>query len=87
MIQPHIAPAYQLSPRSRPRLFQLSWDNSKIRTRNPHDERKLDKHMAWGTLYPNGLVTLDNGGTFETRTELEYQMELRGKYRIEFLDE
>jgi hypothetical protein len=73
-----------LTSRKQPRLFLLTWDNSKTRTRDP---RKGDKQEAYGTVYPNGLVTLDNGQMFTMMSELHHLLDLKGSYEIVYLDE
>lgn len=67
-----------------PRLFTVKWDNSKTKTR---DTRKHEKHEAFGTVYPNGLVTLDNGTIYATMSELHHLLDLKGQYEIAYLDE
>jgi hypothetical protein len=73
-----------LKSRTQPRLFLLRWDNSKTRTRDP---RKGNKQEAYGTVYPNGLVTLDNGQMFTMMSELHHLLDLKGSYEIVYLDE
>ena len=82
---PQLPPQMPMSlARKLPRLFEVRWDNSKTRTRDP---RKNDKQEAFGTLYTTGLVTLDNGGIFATMGEMRHMLELKGEYEIVFLDE
>ncbi len=73
-----------LKRREEPRFFKAIWDNSKTKTR---DTRKHDKHEAWGTHYPNGLVTLDNGSVFTMMGELHHLLDLKGQYEIRYVDE
>jgi len=73
-----------LQRRAQPRVFLVSWDNSKTRTR---DTRKNEKHEAWGVVFPNGLVTLDNGYHAETMSELHHLLDLKGQYEMKYLDE
>ena len=70
--------------RSLPRVFTVRWDNSKTRTR---DTRKHEKQEAFGVVFPNGLVSLDNGSTFSMMAELHHMLDLRGTYEISYLDE
>ena len=67
-----------------PRLFLLRWDNSKTNTR---DSRKHEKQEAYGTLYPNGLVTLDTGSVFAMLGEMQHTLGLKGELEIAYLDE
>ena len=67
-----------------PRLFLLRWDNSKTNTR---DSRKHEKQEAYGTLYPNGLVTLDTGSVFAMLGEMQHTLGLKGKFEVAYLDE
>lgn len=73
-----------LKQREEPRVFVVTWDNSKTKTR---DSRKNEKHEAWGTHYPNGLVTLDNGGVYTMMSELHHLLDLKGQYEIRYVDE
>ena len=70
--------------RRQPRLFVVRWDNSKTNTR---DTRKYEKQEAYGTLYPNGLVTLDTGSLFAMLGEMQHTLGLKGVYEICYLDE
>jgi len=67
-----------------PRLFVLHWDNHKVLSKR---RDKDDWHEAYGTLYPTGTVTLDNGMFYRTMGELRAAYEAMGSYRVEFLDE
>lgn len=67
-----------------PRLFRVLWDNSKTKTRDP---RKHHKQEAYGTVYPNGLVTLDNGQVFTMMSEMHHLLDLKGRYEIIYEDE
>lgn len=73
-----------LARRKQPRLFLLEWDNRKTKTRDPH---KNVMQEAWGTCYPNGLVTLDNGQRFDSLSEMHHVLDLHGSYEIHWLDE
>lgn len=63
------------------RLFRLTWDNSKVRTRDPH---KNDSRVAIGCHFATGYVCLDNGTAFETLSEMQHLLGLHGKYSIEW---
>lgn len=67
-----------------PRVFILSWDNHKL----THKRRDNDDwHEAWGTLYPSGKITLENGMFYESRSQMEAAYRQAGSYRVKFLDE
>lgn len=83
-ITPATVVAALLARRKQPRLFFLEWDNRKTKTRDP---QKHVAQEAWGTCYPNGLVTLDNGQRFESLSEMHHLLDLHGSYEIHWLDE
>lgn len=77
--------AYPLrTPATLPRLFVLHWDNHKVLSKR---RDKDDWHQAWGTLYPTGTVTLDNGMFYRNRDEMEAHYRAMGDMRVEWLDE
>lgn len=67
-----------------PRIFTLLWDNHKIHYRKRDTD---DWHEAWGTLYPSGKITLENGMFYEKQSQMEEAYEAMGSYRIVFEDE
>jgi len=67
-----------------PRLFCVTWTNARKNTR---DLRRHDSNEAFGTQYPNGFVTLDNGASFETLGELRHFLDEHGVHSLQFLDE
>ena len=72
--------------RKYPRIFVLTWDNSKIRTRD--HVMKMQVHETWGTVYPDtGYVTTEIRQNFESMFELHTTFGLRGWYEVQFLDE
>lgn len=71
-------------PRNLPRLFRVSWTNSRKNTR---DARRYDANEAFGTQYPNGFVTLDNGASFEMLADLRRFLAEYGEYTLTYLDE
>ncbi len=79
-----VAVAAILARRRTPQLFFLEWNNSKTKTRDPDKQRMQE---AWGTCYPNGLVTLDNGQRFESLAEMHHLLDLHGQYTISWLEE
>lgn len=90
MIQQHPATTPQatvaaiLERRRKPQVFFAEWNNAKTKTRDPNKNRMQE---AWGTCYPNGLVTLDNGQRFESLSEMHHTMDLHGTYEIHWLDD
>jgi hypothetical protein len=66
-----------------PRLFILSWDNHKL----THKRRDNNWQEAWGTLYPSGKITLENGMFYDSRSQMEAAYRQAGSHRIAFLDE
>lgn len=67
-----------------PRIFKLHWDNHKIHYRKRDTD---DWHECWGTLYPDGGVTLQHGMFYRSQGEMEAAYEAMGSFRIAFLDE
>ncbi|HVB73116.1 MAG TPA: hypothetical protein VNE38_06120, partial [Ktedonobacteraceae bacterium] len=49
--------------------------------------RRHDSNEAFGTQYPNGFVTLDNGASFETLGELRHFLDEHGVHSLQFLNE
>lgn len=71
-------------PGQLPRLFTLHWDNHKVASKR---RDKDDWHEAFGTCYPTGTVTLDNGMFYRSMGEMEEKYRDMGDFRIAFLDE
>lgn len=69
-------------PGALPRIFTLHWDNHKV---NSKRRDKDDWHEAYGTCYPTGTVTLDNGMFYKTMGELRAHYEEMGDCRVSFL--
>jgi len=69
---------------SPPRVFVLHWDNHKILSKR---RDKDDWHECYGTRYPSGAVTLENGMFYKTMSEMEAAYRAMGDCRIEWLDE
>lgn len=70
---------------SHPRCFLLKWNYAKAKT------TKQSKHTwreCYGTLYPNGRVTLDYASPgYTSLSELEETLREEGDYAIDWLDE
>lgn len=85
--QSYLRAAYPLARstgQQMPRIFTLFWDNHKIHYRKRDTD---DWHEAWGTLYPSGKITLENGMFYEKQSQMEAAYEAMGSYRIVFEDE
>lgn len=67
-----------------PRNFTLYWDNHKILSKY---RDKDDWNEAWGTQYPIGTVTLENGMFFRNMDEMKAHYRAMGDIRITWLDE
>lgn len=70
--------------RVRPHFFLLKWNNSHMRTSDPN---KFNWHQCWGTLYPNGRVTLDSGSPFATLNELKEHVGQAGVFFLQWQHE
>ena len=71
------------------RRFRLSWNNSRVKTRNVHDTRKHITQECAGVLFPSGepaRVALGTGQTFATLADMEELLELGGTYEIRWED-
>jgi hypothetical protein len=74
--------------RDAPRLFQIEYDNRRVKSKNPWtNQAKMQKHMRWGTQYPNGMVTLESGICFRDMDELRLHFEALGEYTVTWEDE
>jgi len=85
-IQAHLTTVHK--QRERPRIFELSYDRTKLKSRNP--VTRLDyqaKLHLWGTRYPDGGVGLSSGVWFETQYEMEIHFGLMGAYEVTWEDE
>lgn len=85
--QSYLRAAYPLARstgQQTPRLFTLHWDNHKQRGRR---RDKDDWFECWGTLYPSGTITLENGMFYQTRSQMEAAYRAMGDYRLTFADE
>jgi hypothetical protein len=71
-------------PGAVPRIFLLRFDNHKVLSKR---RDKDDWHETWGTLYPEGGVTLQYGMFYRTRSEMEAAYEAMGSFKVVFLDE
>lgn len=77
---------YHISLREQqPRCFLLKWNYAKAKT------ARASKHTwreAYGTLYPNGRVTLDYASPgYASLSEMEETFSEEGEYTIDWLDE
>jgi len=74
-----------------PRLFRLTTDNSKlfVKSKNEWTKAKAKERITfYGTLYPNGMATLDNGSCFpHGMAEVRDHFEKAGLCEIVWLDE
>lgn len=87
---PIVAPFPFLSKQEAPHHFWLEYDNSKVKARSRNPWTVQEKHCKvtqWGTRYPNGYVTLDNGTCFITLDELEHWLDEKGKFFYQFVSE
>ena len=72
--------------RKYPRIFVLTWDNSKIRTRD--QAAKMQVYETFGCVFPDdGYTTTGIHQAFESMAELRTTFGLRGWYEVQFLDE
>lgn len=69
-------------PGQLPRIFSLHYDNHKVNSRR---RDKDDWHHCFGTLYPEGGVTLEFGMFYRNMGELRAAYEKMGDCRIAFL--
>lgn len=67
-----------------PRCFVLHWDNHKQLSRR---RDKDDWHEAFGTRYPSGTVTLENGMFWRNMSEMETAYRAMGDFRVSWCDE
>lgn len=88
--QLHVVPNTPLplpsKPRKLPRVFLLTYDASKLPIRRTSHFDKHKQHEAWGTLYPNGCITLDTGAVFQGLYEVMHHFEQAGNYKIVWLE-
>lgn len=77
---------YHLSLYStQPRCFLLKWNYAKAKTTRTS---KYTWREAYGTLYPNGRVTLDYVSPgYASLSEMEETLHEEGDYTIDWLDE
>lgn len=70
--------------REKPRVFLLKWNNAHVKTLA---ESRFIWHECWGTLYPNGKVTLDYGGTtYDSMGDLRDHVSQTGVYLFQWLE-
>lgn len=63
-----------------PRIFLLRWNNKhSVATK---DERVWSE--CWGTLYPNGRVSLDYGSAWDSMTDLRAYIAQVGTYTLQW---
>lgn len=66
-----------------PQFFTITYDGSKLPAKGKARQSFLQKLQSWGTLYPNGGVTLDYGAYFpHGMTELKDHFDMSGIYTI-----
>ena len=72
-------PAFPRSKhRQLPRLFEIVYD-----ARHFHLK---ERHTLWGTQYPNGCITLENGVVFpDGITELQEHFKRAGKFEMRWV--
>lgn len=71
--------------RALPRCFLLKWNNAYIHS---EAQSRFDWHECWGTLYPNGIVSLDFGsGNYRSLTDLKDHVSQAGIYLIQWVEE
>jgi hypothetical protein len=85
-ILPQTPLPFPSKPRKLPRIFLLTYDSSKLHLHRVPSFNKHEQHEAWGTLYPNGLVTLETGVIFESLSEMRQHFEQAGNWRIQWLE-
>lgn len=76
-------PLALLEIQEKPRLFRLHWDMSKVKV---NDVSSPEQHEAFGTLYPNGRVTLDFGAPYESYSALMEWVTTIGECRVEWMN-
>jgi len=88
------AAASACAGRAYPRLFQITFDNSKSRLRNPQMRAQMhQKQTLWGAQFPptdalpSGSIVLADGVFFVRLDELEEYFAARGTYTMTWLDE
>ena len=69
--------------RKKPRRFLLKWNHAHSDT-NPRE--KFVWSECWGTLYPNGRVSLDVGGPYDSLTEMREHVSQAGLHLVQWLD-
>lgn len=77
-------PERRKEPREKPRVFLLKWNNAHMKTQDP---QKYTWRECWGTLYPNGRVSLDFGTPFASMTELRDYVGQAGVYLFQWLED
>jgi len=66
-----------------PRLFVLSYDCTKLTSRNPVTRAEFAKRLdCEGTEYSNGRVTLDTGVMFKNVGEMKEHFGAMGSYTL-----
>ena len=92
-IQPHgplVLPFPHTKRRDVPRLFLLTFNQSKLKSANPAKRLEYQQSQTlWGTLYPNGAVSLERDymNYWSTLTEMCDHLAAIGKYDIEWYGE
>lgn len=93
-IEPSTTVVPALIRREHPRLFLIQYNQSKLRSANPQTRAYFKQERElWGASWPAtehtpaGVVSLCNGVTFGSMTELQGHFDRSGQYTITWLDE
>ncbi len=74
-----------------PRCFVVTADSHKLFAKSKNEwtrAKSYERHRFTGTLYPNGMATLDTGACFpHGMAEVRAHFEQAGLYEIIWLDE
>lgn len=65
------------------RCFSVEFDLSKLKPPRPDNQ---EKQSTLGAAFPNGLVVLDNGLSFQGVETMKEELHKNGKYTIEGLE-
>lgn len=70
-----------------PRFFEVEYNyaNVKVPSRAGKDKRVM--LQAWGTIYPNGAVTLDTGQYWDMFSEMEHYLAENGTYSVRYQED